>query len=157
MWKWGLAIRFKCSLTVLGVKRPLVVMGLITIFSRRTLRLMLIRRTFIAFLLVLLPLQFAQAAVCSYGHSEINTSSQHGINATEETSVVAMNPHTHNQPEKSSCNECSVCHLCCTKFVRLQSEFTTIPCFVAISSPEVSYRYPLIISGIERPNWQFAV
>lgn len=127
----------------------------------QTILFKLARKLFLIGLLALLPLQFSQAALCSYCEFELDTTTtqqQAGAQTSDQqVTAVVLDQSKLGQQGNGFHNDCGVCHLCLAKLIRAQSELMVVPMVPAIISNEVAHPYPLITSGIERPNWYFAV
>jgi len=118
---------------------------------------MIIKRFLISFLLILLPLQFAQAAICSYCEFDLDVAPQHEVTQAQQVSVADLGQHSHDQQGNGLHNGCGVCHLCCAKLVSSQPDIKVISTNPTVTATYIIHQYPLVLSGIERPNWQLAV
>jgi len=111
-----------------------------------------LNKILVVFMLVLLPLQFSQAAVCAYCEYEMENAPQH--------SMVADSVHTgsHGEQGNGAHNGCGVCHLC---FAKLRTEQPSLNSPLSLSTTFVSEYFPphysFISDNIERPNWPLAI
>ena len=124
---------------------------------------MTLKKLFLSFLLVLLPLQFVQAAMCAYCEFDLDIApqheavSQHEVSPASSIQATVSSQHSHDQQGNGLHNGCGVCHLCCAKLLGSNAGFNAISGNADIPSLFILHPYPLVASGIERPNWQLAV
>ena len=124
---------------------------------------MTLKKLFLSFLLVLLPLQFAQAAMCAYCEFDLDiapqheAASQHEVSSASSIQATVSSQHSHDQQGNGLHNGCGVCHLCCAKLLGSNPGFNAISGNAGIPSHFILHPYPLVASGIERPNWLLAV
>ena len=116
-----------------------------------------IKKLFLLLLLVLLPLQFAQAAMCAYCEFDLDVAPQHELSTTSSVQATVSSQHSHDQQGNGLHNGCGVCHLCCAKLLGSNPGFNAISGNSGIPSLFILHPYPLVASGIERPNWLLAV
>lgn len=107
------------------------------------------KKLLLTFLLVMLPLQFAQAAMCPYCcNDEIPFSTQQ-----EDSDTPAISADDGGNSASATSHRCGFCNLSSAKFVTGQS--TT----VAITDVPVTFQHQaikyqsFIPRGPERPNW----
>ena len=109
------------------------------------------KKLFLTFLLVLLPLQFAQAAMCAYCCDEEAPSSlqSSGEQATPADDVEQHDDKGTNGPHHS----CGTCHLSCAKFFVSQPGFSQ-PSTISVSFHQEIIDYKSYIPrSLERPKW----
>ena len=112
------------------------------------------RKLFLTFLLVLLPLQFAQAAVCAYCCDEETPASMQGDNSQQTSADKEQ--HDDAQDSGASQHSCGVCHLSCAKyFVSQPALFQPFKLTVSFHQETIDYQSS-IPRGLDRPNWTFA-
>lgn len=113
------------------------------------------RKLILTFLLVLLPLQFAQAAMCPYCCGEdLPMSTQQ--NDDGEPDMLGVD----DQPGELSLNlshRCGFCNLAQAKFIE-----QPLPAIAATASPppyfaETPAYQSYIPHGLDRPNWAYFV
>jgi hypothetical protein len=110
------------------------------------------RRLILTFLLVLLPLQFAQAAMCAYYcGDDLPLSTQQQDNSPSDMALVADDQPTH--PLYGSSHRCGFCNLAQAKFIQ-----EATPVLTAASTPQPYLPDPIayqsyIPHGLDRPNW----
>ena len=111
------------------------------------------RKLFLTFLLVLLPLQFAQAAMCAYCCDEKTSSS---TQAYPQDMAPDAEQHADAQDNDASHHSCGVCHLACAKYVISEPGFFQ-PFKTSVSFHQETIAYQSYIPrGLDRPNWTFA-
>ena len=109
------------------------------------------KRLILTFLLVLLPLQFAQAAVCSYCCiDEMTSSTQHDDGAQPDVELEADDQEasvTHDT------HPCGFCNMSQAKFINSEAVLSTASTAVQryLSEPAAYQSY--IPRGLDRPNW----
>ncbi|HYG32311.1 MAG TPA: hypothetical protein VD810_04915 [Methylophilaceae bacterium] len=108
------------------------------------------KKFILMFLLVLLPLQYTQAAVCTYC-------------CNDEAPMSSQNPHDQqldaavDDPSADGDGDdhhaCGTCHLSCSQYLSLQSvvivSFKASGSFLHLATGYQSY----IPHGLDRPNW----
>lgn len=109
------------------------------------------KRLLLTFLLVLLPLQFAQAAMCPYcceNQAPFSTQQDDG----DEPAAVTADDAAGNAISGAS-HRCGFCNLSGTKFVAAASA-TIKPFKTLVSFQQPPTRYQSYIPlGLDRPNW----
>jgi len=108
------------------------------------------KKFFLMFLLVLLPLQYAQAAVCAYCcEDEVPMSSQ---GTHDQQQIVAVD----DAPIDSAGEDhhaCGSCHLSCCQYLSSQS-VVILPFKVSDAFHHLTTGYQSYIPhGLDRPNW----
>jgi hypothetical protein len=110
------------------------------------------RKLVLTFLLVLLPLQFAQAAMCPYCcDDEAPFSTQQENDSKAEESLATDEQGNHQNPGPS--HQCGLCQLAQSKFISwdipMLTPFKTLPPYLAETLDYQSY----IPRSLDRPNW----
>jgi hypothetical protein len=113
------------------------------------------RKLVLTFLLVLLPLQFAQAAMCPYCcDDEAPLSTQQDNDSQAEESLAADEQGNHQNVGLS--HQCGLCQLAQSKFISWDIPMLippkTAPPYLAEALDYQSY----IPHGLDRPNWTHA-
>ena len=121
------------------------------------------KKLILTFLLVLLPLQFAQAALCSYYCGELPVSSQQSTGPqsmdsqlpdqlipNQPDSIVATD---HQQDNQAATHRCAFCSMSHAKFINHAPPVLAIPNTTAPFQPEAVTYQSHISHTPERPNW----
>ncbi|MFM9912446.1 MAG: hypothetical protein ACKVN9_02815 [Methylophilaceae bacterium] len=115
----------------------------------------LLSKFYLICLLILLPLQFSQAAMVAYGEHDVDVV----LHPSVANSGADADTHSHERHGKHPVSDvhsaCGLCHLYC---VTEQSLFIT-PLPLSKSFPPKSFRpdYSTISDNIERPKWPLAI
>lgn len=109
------------------------------------------KKLLLTFLLVLMPLQFAQAAMCAYCCDEETPSSMQG--SSEHETEASAEQHDDNPDTGEPHHSCDVCHLSCAKYFVSQPGFFQ-PFKITVSFHQETIDYQSYIPrGLDRPNW----
>lgn len=117
----------------------------------------MLKKLFIIFMLVMLPMHFSQAATCSYCPYETPVTQENNADQAEGAIYLAADQHNDSTQGNGIHNACGVCHLCCAKLIPSQTSLYPRLDSVLVLTPESINHYTFIPHVIDRPNWPFAV
>lgn len=114
------------------------------------------KKLFLILLLTLLPLQFAQAAMCAYCcESETSAQPQANDGPQQEVSASVADIQTGNVNSDMQHN-CGACHFACAKVFLSQSAIMPLLEPSSPSATELVAYQSLITRDIDRPKWSLA-